>query len=181
MAGQIFLETCEKIGMPSITVDSKRKSPVSGCGQVAQLVIGVDDRALVGGDGVRAMFERGAQMIDCWLSAFDVQRRSPRIRRIGPRDPQPLANVAAAAYRRKESRRADRSVHWVSRPRIDPSASAIQPSPPRGHARDPPTNAAGTQLLRRDPQASAPAPGSRCRSPADTDCRNRDELFSEPV
>src|ERR1700758_4062437 len=34
----------------------------------------MDDRAFVGRDGVGSVFERGADMVDGWLSVFDVER-----------------------------------------------------------------------------------------------------------
>jgi hypothetical protein len=44
------------------------------CGQVAQFAVGVDDGAFVGGDGVGPVFEGGADVGDCGLAIFNVQR-----------------------------------------------------------------------------------------------------------
>src|SRR6267154_5200154 len=35
----------------------------------------MDDRSLVGGDGVGSMFERGADMVNRWLPVFDIEGR----------------------------------------------------------------------------------------------------------
>jgi len=46
--------------------------PTAGC-EIAQLSIGMDDGAFVGGDGVGSVFERLANMVDRRLAGFDVE------------------------------------------------------------------------------------------------------------
>ena len=47
---------------------------VVGGGEVAEFAVGVDDGALVGGDGVGSVGEGGADVIDGGLAGLDIER-----------------------------------------------------------------------------------------------------------
>jgi hypothetical protein len=57
-----------------MTVDSKRKFLAARGGEVAQLAVGVNDGAFVGGDGVGSVLEGGADVVDGGLAIFHVER-----------------------------------------------------------------------------------------------------------
>src|SRR5438445_7497330 len=70
MAGRVSKR--EKMGAPSITVDSKRKRRCFGCGEGTEFLVSVDHGAFVRCDSVRAHFQRSADVIDGGLAGGDV-------------------------------------------------------------------------------------------------------------
>ncbi len=61
--------------------------------QVAQLAVGMNDGAFVGGDGVGSVLECSADMVDGGLAGFDVER-SRFEQNISAGGGQPFASVA---------------------------------------------------------------------------------------
>lgn len=53
----------------------EQESPAAGRSKIAQLAVRVNDRAFVGADGMRSVFERGADVIDRRQTGFDIKRR----------------------------------------------------------------------------------------------------------
>ena len=72
IAGRVSRKS-EKMGTPSMTVDSKRNRVSLAFGESAQFVVGKNDWALIGGDRVSIQFERGPQVVDGRLAVRDVQ------------------------------------------------------------------------------------------------------------
>ena len=62
-------------------------------GQIAEFAVGVDDWAFVGGDGVGSVLERGADVIDGGLSAFQVERGGFE-QNVGVGGGEPVADLA---------------------------------------------------------------------------------------
>ena len=113
-------------------------------GQLLKFVISVNDRTLVGRDGMGSVLKRGLNMTYRWLSTFDIERRSLE-HNLRVRGVQPLASVPAhAKYGRKSCRRNRFGPGQQSQ--VQPGRIGHPAQPPRSHPSNPHCNPALTQL-----------------------------------